>query len=756
MMVLGTQHPGRPAETLLSPTRRVGQLSRPAWATLTRILVGAAAAVCAVPDGSSATESTPMTTTQPEHTNRLIHATSPYLLQHASNPVDWYEWGAEAFAKAKKNDKPIFLSIGYSACHWCHVMEHETFEDTGVAAVLNEHFVSIKVDREERPDVDEIYMQATMAMNNGNGGWPMSVFLTPDRVPFFAGTYFPREHFLQLLHNINEAWDTRRQDILEQSGNVQAYLRDWAKGLPADGTEVPHELVIRTARALAMHFDPKHGGLASGSNKFPPSMSMELMLRAHLHTGDDTLLRCVENTLDHMAYGGIYDQLGGGICRYSTDPEWLVPHFEKMLYDQALVSSIYLDAYQLTGKPLYARIAAEILDYVIDDLQSPEGGFYSTRDADSEGLEGKYYIWTIEQVREALGAEDAKLFCDYYDVTDSGNWNELHGHAPPGPKNILRVQKPPAEFAALHGLEVERLEARLASMRSTLLEARRKRVPPGLDDKVLTAWNGLMIASLAKGANILGEPKYAQAAARAADFVLLHLRRDGRLLRTWRRGEARLRGYLSDYAFLIEGLIHLYETTFNDRWLKEADGLNQILIRFYYDEAKGGFFFTASDAEPLIARTKNPRDGAIPSGNSVQALNLLRLAALLGQEDYRAKAEAIFGAFRQMTESNPSAFERLLCGLDFARTLTQEIAVVGSPTDADTRALLAVVHARYRPNKILAVSDGSDGSDPAASVPLLRGKTARDGRPTAYVCRNYVCKAPVATPEELASQLDGK
>ncbi len=686
-------------------------------------------------------------------TNRLERAISPYLLQHAHNPVDWYEWGPDAFAKATRENKPIFLSIGYAACHWCHVMAHESFENDAIAAVLNQHFVCIKVDREERPDVDEIYMQATLALNNGQGGWPMTVFLTPDRTPFYAGTYYPPDAFQRLAEAIADAWKNRPGELREQSERVREYLHSWA-AVPSGGEqELDAENVTRAARELVRYFDPSLGGFQSNANKFPPSMAMELMLRAWRRTGDERLMRAVRVTLDHMARGGIYDHLGGGICRYSTDPHWLVPHFEKMLYDQALVSGIYLDAYQATNEPLYAERAVGILDYVLADLQAPDGGFYSSRDADSEGLEGKYYVWTVAQVREALGPKDAELFCDYYDVTEGGNWLESRGHGPSGPQSILNVRRPLSVIAPLHGLDEAELSLRLAELRARMRQVRSRRIPPALDDKILTAWNGLMIASLAKGACVLDEPRYAEAAARAAEFVLANLRVDGRLLRTWREGQARLTGYLNDYAFFIEGLLNLYEATFDLRWLEAADALAEQSIRHYFDEADGGFFFTADDAEILITRTKNPRDGAIPSGNSVHAQNLLRLAVLLDKPAYRQKAESIFRAFGPMTEDSPGAFERLLCAADFGAGPIQEIALVGRAEDPALQGLLAVVRAGFRPNKVVAVSPGPESHE-ARRIPLLEAKTAQDGRATAYVCRDYTCRRPVTTPEELAELLD--
>ncbi|MHC4236308.1 MAG: thioredoxin domain-containing protein [Planctomycetota bacterium] len=678
-------------------------------------------------------ETQEMTTpTQHAHTNRLVDSTSPYLLQHAHNPVDWYPWCAEAFAKAAKENKPIFLSIGYAACHWCHVMEHESFEDEQIAAVLNQHCVAIKVDREERPDVDEIYMRVTMALNKGHGGWPMSVFMTPDKVPFFAGTYFPPQQFTALLNRIIDAWQNNRQEVTSQSQELRDYVQRWARGPDPAADLISRETVDQAARTMAQYFDDELGGISGGgTNKFPPSMAMELMLRVHNRGGDDELLRKVELTLDHMARGGI------------------------LLYDQALVSSIYLDAYQATGKRRYAEVAADIFDYVLADLQSPEGGFYSTRDADSEGLEGAYYIWTVEQVTDVLGPEDGKLFCDFYDVTPRGNWFESRGHAPAGPKNILHIPVSLEEYAGQKNLDPAELERRLASMRAKLLEVRTKRVPPGLDDKVLTAWNGLMIASMAKGARVLDAPKYATAAAGAADFVLSRMRTEGRLLRSYREGKANLTGYLSDYAFMIDGLLNLYEATFERKWLDQAASLTEALVAHYYDEENGGFFFTADDAEELLARTKNPRDGAIPSGNSVAAMNLLRMAILLDRKDLREKAESIFRAFKPMVERSPSAFERLLCAADFLHGRPKEIALAGDPNDPTTKELIGAVYSRFLPNKVVALAADESPAQERA-IPLLVGKKRIKGRPTAYVCENFRCQAPVTSAQELARQLAGK
>jgi len=694
-----------------------------------------------------------------KYTNRLIHATSPYLLQHAHNPVDWHEWGKEAFDQAVKEDKPIFLSIGYAACHWCHVMEHECFENEEIAALLNEHFVSIKVDREERPDVDVIYMRITQAMNQGRGGWPMSLFLAPDRKPFFAATYIPPQPFKQYLQRVSNAWANQRDSILKDTQNAQQHLDLWAKGPKPDPNLPTKDLIDQVAETMAGHFDTKLGGFKTSGNKFPPSMAMDLMLRVYRRTGDQALLDVVKATLDNMARGGIYDHLGGGICRYSTDPKWLVPHFEKMLYDQALVSSIYLDAYQVTKDPLYAYTAGDIFDYVIGDLQSPQGGFYSTRDADSAGFEGAYYVWTVPQVEAVLGEKDAKLFCEYYDVTEKGNWFESRGHAQEGPKNILNIKKPPKAFAKKHDLDLEAFKKQLVAWREKMIKVRASRIPPNLDDKILTGWNGLMIGSLAKGARVLDQPKYAQAAARAADFVLKNLRKenlrkDDRLLRTYRDGKSHLIGYLSDYAFLIDGLLNLYEATFDRHWLDEAIALNETLIKYYYDDENGAFFYTASDAEKLIVRTKNPRDGAIPSGNSVEAMNLMRLAILLDSKELKEKAQSIFKAFNPMIAESPSSFERLLCAADFYYDQVREIAIIGKNDSPETAKLVDAVYDRYLPNKVVVQSNSVGEQEDR--WPLLKGKKILNGKATCYVCINYMCKLPVTDAEELAKQLDVK
>jgi hypothetical protein len=687
--------------------------------------------------------------------NRLIHETSPYLLQHAHNPVDWRPWSEEALEQARREDKPIFLSIGYAACHWCHVMEHESFENEEVAALLNRDFIPVKVDREERPDLDEIYMTATMLYTGGQGGWPMSVWLTPSLKPIYAGTYFPAENaygrpgFKTLLRTVSEMWKNRRAELESQADKVVEAI---ASTQAVSKTDIlPPERLASLARRVAEAYDLEYGGLPSGgTNKFPPSMSMDLLLRAWRKSGDRLLFRAVEVTLERMALGGIYDHLGGGIHRYSTDTRWLVPHFEKMLYDQALVSSIYLDGWQATGRELFAARARGILDYVLRDLAAPEGAFYSSEDADSEGQEGKFYIWTREEIQEALGEEDARLIASHYDVSEWGNWRHPgDAHVPYGPKNILQVVRDAATIAKLEGLELADVEARLAAAREKLFAIRSKRVRPGLDDKILCGWNGLIIGSLAKAAAVLDEPRYAEAARRAAEFILNHMQQDGRLLATYGKGRARHAGYLTDYAFFIEGLLELYQYNGDWRWaLDEAVRLTGTAIQYFWDEAGGGFFFTASDHERLIHRSKVSTDSAIPSGNSVMVHNLLKLAVLLGREDLRAKAAEILRVFGAAVEQHPFAYDRMLAGADAWLEGFTEIAILGPADHPAVREMLRAVYQRYLPNKIVVRAAQAD-----EALPLLAGRGPIDGRPAAYVCRHYACRRPVTSAAELAEEL---
>lgn len=707
-------------------------------------------------------------TTQPAHTNRLIRATSPYLLQHAHNPVDWYEWGTEALTAAREQDRPIFLSIGYSACHWCHVMAHESFESETIAAIMNRHFINIKVDREERPDLDEIYMQATMIVNRGQGGWPMSVWLTPDLKPFYAGTYFPPENrwgrpgFGDICERIGELWRTERAALVADAARLTDFVRQSLEVESGERDEgqtaatLSLKSIDAVVAALSQAFDGERGGISGGgTNKFPPSMALDLFLRCAARGGADERVRArlmplAELTLDRMARGGIYDHLGGGIHRYSTDVDWLVPHFEKMLYDQALVSRIYVDAWQATRRPLYRRVAMDMFDYVLADLRSEAGGFYSARDADSEGEEGRFYVWTREEVLAALGEADGALFCDYYGVRERGNWDDPH--APGVVKNILHVPHELETVAQRHDLPPAELESRLAAGRAKLLEVRAGRVAPHRDEKVLAEWNGMMISALARGGAALGEPKYVDAAARAAEFILERQFVDGRLLRAYRDGRRLEMAFLTDYANMIEGLIELYEATIERRWLDAALRLNAVVVEHYYDHDEGGFFFTANDHEALLARVKDLRDGATPSGNSVHLMNLLRLAVMTGDEGLREMADATLRRLAPGVLGRAGTAERFLAAAEFALAGPVELAVVGDPSDESTRALLRTIREQYLPNRVIMLLDPAAPQN-AFPSPLLKDRPLAGGKPAAYVCRNYACLRPATTPETLREQL---
>ena len=696
---------------------------------------------------------------QHEHTNRLINETSPYLLQHAHNPVDWYPWGDEALEKAKRENKPILLSVGYSACHWCHVMERESFENEEIAALMNQHFVSIKVDREERPDIDNIYMQAVQALTHA-GGWPMTVFLTPDGRPFYGGTYFPPRDrryggqtmpgFPRVLISMAEAYEHRREDVEEQATQIADFLnqRGNAPLRNKDVTGVvPLELFGNASRELASEFDPVHGGFGNAP-KFPNTMSLEFLLRIHQHRAQGEIgtkatrpeLEIVESSLQHMANGGIYDQLGGGFHRYSVDAMWLVPHFEKMLYDNALLSRIYLHTYLVTGNAFYRRIVEETLDYVVREMTSPEGGFYSTQDADSEGEEGKFFTWTPEEIEAVLSREDAEMFTRYYDVTPHGNFEG---------KNILHVAQ---DMQSVGAGEEALVVARLRHCRDLLFKAREQRVKPGRDEKILTSWNGLMLRSFAEAARYLGRSDYLQVASNNATFLLRELCRDGRVLRTHKDGRARLNGYLEDYTFLADGLLALYEASFDPRWFSEARRLMDEAITLFADKQNGGFFDTGSDHETLISRPKDIMDNATPAGNSVAAEVLLRLAAFTGEETYRQRADDYLRSLADIMVQHPQAFGHALGALDFAISPVKELAIIGDPRQADTRALLEVINTRYLPNSVLACA-AADNLEAIQAIPLLADRPVKDNKATAYVCQNFACLAPVNTPEELEKSL---
>jgi uncharacterized protein YyaL (SSP411 family) len=682
-----------------------------------------------------------------QHTNRLIHETSPYLRQHAHNPVDWYPWGEEALTRARAEDKPIFLSIGYSACHWCHVMEHESFEDTATAALMNELFISIKVDREERPDLDAIYMDAVQAMT-GQGGWPMSVWLTPEGKPFHGGTYYPKEprygmpSFQQVLRAAADAYRNQRDKVDGQAERLTAMLRRTAS-LAADGGELGADILVEALQQMRQYFDDEDGGFGS-QPKFPQPMTLDFALSQHRRTGDLDALWMAELTLEKMAHGGVYDQLGGGFHRYSVDAIWLVPHFEKMLYDNAQLLRTYLHAWQVTGRPLYRRIVEETIDYVLREMTAPEGGFYSTQDADSEGHEGKFFVWTPQEIEALLDPHTAAIFGDFYGVSSRGNFEG---------KNILSVVRSVEQVAQRFKCSPAEVETALAQGRRVLFAQRETRIKPGRDEKILTEWNGLMIHALAECGVVLDRPDALAAAARAAGFILTNMTQaDGRLYRSYKDGQARFNAYLEDYAALSRGLIALYESAFDLRWLGEAAQLTQLMFEQFHDAANGGFFQTGIDHEQLVARRKDFVDNAIPSGNSLAAETLLRLAVFLDKDDYRRETARILLMMKDAMARQPTGFGRLLGVLDAFLAPSQEVAIVGDPADGTTQALLAEVRGRYLPYTVVALARPGEES----MLPLLQNRGLVDGKPAAYVCENYVCRLPVTDGEALARLLDGK
>ena len=683
------------------------------------------------------------------YTNRLIGETSPYLLQHAHNPVDWYPWGDEAFEVARRDQKPILLSIGYSACHWCHVMEYESFENEAIAKVMNEHFVNIKVDREERPDLDQIYMNAVQMMTH-HGGWPMTVFLTPEGVPFYAGTYFPPEDrfnmpgFPRVLISLAEAYRERPDDIKQTAESVlEGLRRSTATSEAAGGLST--DLLDAAYRGIIRNYDPVNGGFGSAP-KFPPAMSLEFLLRHYHRTGDAEALTIVQHTAQMMSQGGIYDHLGGGFHRYSTDSRWLVPHFEKMLYDNALLSRFYLHYYQLTGDEAARRVAEGILDYVVREMTDPLGGFYSTQDADSEGIEGKFFVWDLEEVKQILGEPEAEHFADYFNITESGNFEE---------NNILNVTRDLAEVARVRNITRDQLSQIIERGRTKLFAAREQRIKPARDEKVLTAWNGLMLASFAEAAVILGRSDYADVAKRNADFVLKNLQRDGLLLRTYKDKQAKLNAYLEDYAFLIEGLLTLFETAGDFRWFEEAGKLAETMIREFWDEQDGGFFYTGNSHEELIVRSKDFFDNATPSGNSVATEVLLRLSLLTDNSEFHRRATTILRLTSDMMRRYASGFGRMLGALDFHLAKPKELAVIGSPETGETQELVNEIWRPYLPNKVVAQASPED-TLASSAIPLLQDRPQLAGRPTVYVCENYTCQQPTVEVRELASQLSAR
>jgi uncharacterized protein YyaL (SSP411 family) len=668
-----------------------------------------------------------------KHTNRLIHEKSPYLLQHAHNPVDWYAWGEDAFQKAQKENKVILLSIGYSTCHWCHVMERESFENEATAKILHDRFICIKVDREERPDVDQIYMNAVMLLT-GQGGWPLNIFLTPDLKPFFGGTYFPpdgrygRSGFPMVLEDVARTWEAKPDEIRKGGEQLTSYIA---------GSHTDHsggtldQKILDQVKTYALHsFDPKEGGFRSAP-KFPPSMLLSLLMRIHYKNPDSALLTSITLTLDKMAQGGIYDQLGGGFSRYSTDDEWLVPHFEKMLYDNALLSRTYLEAYQLTGQKEYARVAHEIFNYLLRDMTDAQGGFYSAEDADSEGHEGKFYVWNPDEIKAILGDKDGFVFCQLYGVTDHGNFE--HG------QNILNLKADLPSSLEAFGKDTVWWKTAVEK----ILTFRSKRIRPHLDDKILTAWNSLMISSLALGYQVLEEPRYLEAAEKATAFISKNLFKDGRLLASYRQGPSDIQGYIDDYAFFQAAQLDLYESTFNTDYLKKAISLEKDMARLFWDEKAGAYYFNGSDQKDqnrLLTRNKEAYDGVIPSGNSMGALNLYRLTEFTGDKTYRDKADAILKYFSGDLAKSGSNFPLMLQAFQFDFGGPAEIFVAGPRTESEK--ILKMLWKTFLPNKVLVFAEDRDKKELTQLVPWIEGRQSQNGKPTVYICKNYQCQLP--------------
>lgn len=673
-------------------------------------------------------------------TNALAQETSPYLLQHAHNPVEWYPWCEEALRRAREENKPTLLSIGYSACHWCHVMERESFEDEAIARLMNEHFVNIKVDREERPDLDAIYMNAVQLMT-GRGGWPLTVFLTPEQVPFYGGTYFPPEDrhglpgFARVLRSVSDAYREHGERIRRDAAKI-AHEIGAATRIAGLRTELDSGLLDAAASGLAAHFDPRHGGF-DGPPKFPPSMALDFLMRSYVRTANPHLLEIVEVTLQQMAAGGIRDHLGGGFHRYAVDAGWLVPHFEKMLYDNALLSRVYLEAFLLTGNGLYRRIAEETLDFVLREMTAPEGGFYSSQDADSEGEEGAFYTWRRAEVMALLGDDEGELFCRYFDVSAAGNFEG---------RNVLHTPRPAALVARWIGVAEERLDEAVARGRRILFEARLRRARPARDEKIVASWNGLMLKSFAQAGCALDRSDYLHAAVRNAEFLTTGLMSAGRLLRTFAAGKAKHPACLEDHAALADALLSLYEATFDLRWLHLAEELAATMLTRFRDPEGGGFYFTADDHEKLIQRPRDIFDNATPSGNSLALHVLLRLWHLTAEERWLEPASEIFEKLAGTAARHPAAFCHLLGALDFHLSGGLQITVAGDAQDSRTRELLRAVYGRYLPNRVIACGT-------AGEPRLLEGRPQIGDRPTAYVCTGRVCAAPATTAAELAARL---
>ena len=689
--------------------------------------------------------------------NRLINESSPYLLQHATNPIDWFPWGSEAFEKAKREDKPVFLSIGYSTCHWCHVMEHESFSDAEVAELLNRYFVSIKVDREERPDIDQVYMTVVQAMT-GSGGWPMTVLMTPDKEPFYGGTYFPksarwgRPGLMDILPQIADVWQNDRKKISASAEEIVRFVKRLNQSQPGAGFE--REILEKAYQMFVQIYDSENGGFGK-SPKFPSPHQLNFLLRRYHHTQNEQALAMVEKTLTRMRLGGIYDQIGFGFHRYSTDAQWLVPHFEKMLYDQAMLIMAYTEAYQATGSKFYAAVVDEIVAYILRDMTSRQGGFFSAEDADSEGVEGKFYLWTVKEIKSILTDRDAALWIRAFNLKKDGNFQE----AGPGTnieENILHLQKPLPELAKAYGISEKEMLQQLETGRLKLFREREKRIHPFKDDKILTDWNGLMIAALAKAGNALDRQDYIAYAARASAFVLHNLADgNGRLLKRYRRGKAGLPAHLDDYAFMVWGLIELHQATFEIHYLKNAIALNDRMLKHFWDEQNGGLYMTADDSEKLLVRSKVIYDGAIPSGNSVATMNLMRLAGLTANKEYASRAESILKAFSTQVKQYPAGHTMLMSALEFSLNPSYEVVIVGDPKKTDTQSMLGALKQPFIPQKVVLfrTEDPDAAADIADISPFTRSMVTRDGQATAYVCQNFACRLPTTSIEQMLKNL---
>ncbi len=678
-----------------------------------------------------------------EQYNHLKNEKSPYLLQHMHNPVDWYPWSEDAFQKAKKENKPIFLSIGYSTCHWCHVMAHESFEDPEIGHLMNDTFVSIKTDREERPDLDNIYMTVCQMMT-GSGGWPLTIIMTPDKRPFFAGTYFPKESkygrtgLKDLILNVKEIWNTKPEEISDSADKIIDALQKVSETSPSD--EISPDILDEAYKNLSGNFDEVYGGFGT-TPKFPAAHNLLFLLRYWKRSSNERSLTIVKETLDSMHNGGIYDQIGFGFHRYSVDQEWLVPHFEKMLYDQAMIAIAYIETYQATGNEKYKKAAEEIFEYVLRDMQSPEGGFYSAEDADSEGVEGKFYVWSKNEIFEVLDEEDAKFASKIFDITDEGNFSEESTGEKTG-ANILHLENSIEDISKIFKISVGDIERKIEEIRKKLFIAREERIRPHKDDKILADWNGLMIAALAKGAQVFGDEKYLKAALDATDFILNNMFKDNHLLHRFRENEAAIEGNLDDYAFLIHGLLEIYESSFQVKYLKTALSLNNTLLEHFWDDETGGFYFTPDYGEDMLVRKKEIYDSAIPSGNSIEMLNLLRLSKITEDEELKKTAILLEKAFSKQIVISPFAYTQFMVALDFKFGPSYEVVIAGNQKAKDTEVMLNSIRQHFMPNKTLILRPPDEDHEIIKVIPSLEFKKMVNDKATVYICSEGTCKSP--------------